>query len=56
MVVGTTTELHETTSPQTNVGDIVCWGYGSYGQLGTGSQPTIGTNNDILTAKPINHP
>ncbi len=54
MVVGTTTELHETTSPPTNAGDIVCWGYGSYGQLGTGSQPNIGTNNDILTAKPIN--
>ncbi|MFL2981628.1 MAG: putative Ig domain-containing protein, partial [Candidatus Poseidoniaceae archaeon] len=55
MVVGTTTELHETTSPPTNAGDIVCWGSGDYGQLGTGSQtPPIGTNNDILTAKPIN--
>ena len=55
MVVGTTTELHETTSPQTNVGDIVCWGYSSYGQLGTGSTSQhAGTNNDILTAKPIN--
>ena len=54
MVVGTTTELHETTSPQTNVGDIVCWGYGSYGQLGTGSTSSVGTNNDIQTAKPIN--
>ena len=54
MVVGTTTELHETTSPPTNVGDIVCWGYGNYGQLGTGSQTHIGANNDILTAKPIN--
>ena len=54
MVVGTTTELHETTSPPTNVGDIVCWGTGSYGQLGTGSTSSAGTNNDILTAKPIN--
>ena len=54
MVVGATTQLHETTSPPTNVGDIVCWGSGVYGQLGTGSTTYFGTNNDILTAKPIN--
>ena len=57
MVVGTTTELHETTSPPTNAGDIVCWGSGNYGQLGTGSQTSIGTNahsSMSLSAKPIN--
>ncbi|RJU88834.1 MAG: hypothetical protein DWC02_01195, partial [Candidatus Poseidoniales archaeon] len=54
MVVSATTELHETTSPPTNVGDIVCWGAADYGKLGTGSTSYIGANNDIVNAKPIN--
>jgi len=57
LVVGATTPMHEATSPSTNVGDIVCWGVGTNGQLGTGSSSGYGISNDIHyhgNSQPIN--
>ncbi|MGY8746037.1 MAG: putative Ig domain-containing protein, partial [Candidatus Poseidoniales archaeon] len=53
LAVSGTTELHESTNPETYPGDIVCWGSNTYGRLGTGSSGSVGASHDIMTARPI---